>query len=130
MTSYDVLRLEELGIDNCYDLANADFVPLLLKTSYGARELIDWILQAKLCVRFGDAIEELRAIGIRTITDLGGLDDKDFEELSQQTPLTINSLHRAVRGSITDQNIDRLKCAATLLSQYWEGGDTAEDPPS
>ena len=123
MTSYDVFRLEELGIDNCYDLANADYIPVLLKTSYGARELIDWILQAKLCVRFGDAIEELRAIGIRTITDLDGLEDEDFEELSKQTPLTINSLHRAVRGSITDQNIDRLKDAATLLSQYWEGGD-------
>ena len=48
--AHDVLRLEELGIDNCYDLATADFIPILLKTPYSARELIDWILQAKLCV--------------------------------------------------------------------------------
>lgn len=130
MTSYDIFRLEEHGIDNCYDLANADYIPLLLKTSYGARELIDWILQAKLCARFGDAIEELRAIGIRTIADLDGLDDNDFEELSKQTPLTINSLHRAVRGSIRDQNIDRLERAASLLGQYWEGGDKAAKPQS
>jgi hypothetical protein len=41
--SHDVLRLEEIGIDTCYDLATADFVPLLLRTPYSARQLIDWI---------------------------------------------------------------------------------------
>ena len=68
--AHDVLRLEELGIDNCYDLATADFIPVLLKTPYSARELIDWILQAKLCVYFGDSVKELRRLGIRTIIDL------------------------------------------------------------
>jgi hypothetical protein len=57
---YDHMRLEELGIDTCYDLATADFVPLILKTPYGARELLDWILQAKLCVYFGAAVHDLR----------------------------------------------------------------------
>jgi nucleotidyltransferase/DNA polymerase involved in DNA repair len=128
MTSYDVFRLEELGIDTCYDLASADFIPLLLKTSYGARELIDWILQAKLCVRFGDAVEELRSLGIRTITDLDGLDDAQLDELSKQTPLTLNSLYKATGGSVSDQNIDRLKRAADLLSYYWEGDDPTEPP--
>jgi len=28
--SDDIMRLEEVGIDTCYDLATADFVPLLL----------------------------------------------------------------------------------------------------
>ena len=53
--AHDVLRLEELGIDNCYDLATADFIPVLLKTPYSARQLIDWILQAKLCVYLATA---------------------------------------------------------------------------
>ena len=57
--SHDTLRMEELGIDSCYDLATADFVPLLLKTPYSARQLIDWILQAKLCVYFGDTVKDL-----------------------------------------------------------------------
>ena len=127
MTTYDVFRLEELGIDTCYDLANADYIPLLLKTSYGARELIDWILQAKLCVRFGDAVEELRTLGIRTITDLDGLGDKELEDLARQTPLTLHSLHKATHGSVTDQNIERLKRAADLLSHYWEGDDRAQE---
>jgi predicted RecB family nuclease len=45
--NHDRLRLEELGIDTCYDLATADFVPLVLRMPYSALQLIDWILQAK-----------------------------------------------------------------------------------
>jgi hypothetical protein len=122
MTPYDVFRLQELGIDTCYDLANADFVPLLLKTSYGARELIDWLLQAKLCVRFGESVEELRVRGIRTITDLEGLDDDYLEALAKETSLTLPSLKQATQKSVSDQNIERLKRAAELLGHYWEGG--------
>ena len=124
MTAYDIFRLEELGIDTCYDLANADFIPLLLKTSYGSRELIDWLLQAKLCVRFGESIEELRARGIRTITDFDGLDDAYLENLAKETTLTLPSLQKATRASVSDQNIERLKRAAELLGHYWEGDDT------
>ena len=126
MTSYDVFRLEELGIDTCYDLANADFIPLLLKTSYGARELIDWLLQAKLCVRFGDAAEELRARGIRTIADFEGLTDDQLETLAKETTLLLSSLQKATQFTGSDQNIERLKRAAELLSHYWEG-ETQKD---
>lgn len=121
MTNYDIFRLEELGIDTCYDLANTDFIPLLLRTSYGARELIDWILQAKLCVRFGSATEELRARGIRLITDLEGHDENFLQALATETSLTLPSLKHDMETSVSDQNIRRLKRAAELLSHYWEG---------
>jgi len=127
MTSYDAFRLEELGIDTCYDMANTDFIPLLLKTSYGARELIDWILQAKLCVRFGDATNELRERGIRLITDLEGLDDHYLENLATETTLMLPSLKHATHMSVTDTNIKRLKRAAELLGHYWEGDQQGED---
>jgi hypothetical protein len=126
MNQYDIFRLEELGIDTCYDLANADFIPLLLKTSYGARELIDWLLQAKLCVRFGDNIVDLRAHGIRTLADLEGLDDSQLESLSKETSMTFYSLQNATLNTGSDQNSDRLMRAAELLSSYWEG-DKRED---
>ncbi len=126
ITPHDIFRLEELGIDTCFDLSNADFIPLLLKTSYGARELIDWLLQAKLCVRFGDNIEELRTRGIRTIADFEDLDDNYLESLSKETTLTLSSLQKATMNTSSDQNIDRLKRAAELLSHYWEG-DNEED---
>ena len=127
MTNYDIFRLEELGIDTCYDLANTDFIPLLLKTSYGARELIDWILQAKLCVRFGDATDELRERGIRLITDLESLDDNYLEKLANETSLMLPGLNHAIDMSVSDQNINRLKRAAELLGQYWEGDQQEED---
>lgn len=126
MTVYDKFRLEELGIDTCYDLATADFIPLLLKTSYGARELIDWLLQAKLCVRFGDATTELRERGIRTITDFASLDQGYLEALAKETSLMLPALQNATHVSVSDHNIDRLKRAAELLSTYWEGEERAQ----
>jgi hypothetical protein len=127
MSTYDIYRMEELGIDTCYDLANTDFVPLLLKTSYGARELIDWLLQAKLCVRFGDATFELRERGIRTVTDFAGLDDAYLETLAKETSLMLPSLKQATQLSVADSNIDRLKRAAERLGHYWEEDDTETD---
>ena len=124
MTAYDIFRLEELGIDTCYDLSNADFIPLLLKTSYGSRELIDWLLQAKLCVRFGDGIVELRERGIRTVTDFAGLDDDYLETLAKETSLSLPNLKQASQLSVSDSNIDRLKRAAEMLGHYWEGDKT------
>jgi len=127
MSPYDIYRMEELGIDTCYDLANADFVPLLLKTSYGARELIDWLLQAKLCVRFGDGTLELRERGIRTVTDFAGLDDEYLETLAKETSLMLPSLKQATQLSVADSNIDRLKRAAERLGHYWEEDHTKTD---
>jgi hypothetical protein len=127
MTPYDIFRLEELGIDTCFDLANTDFIPLLLKTSYGARELIDWILQAKLCVHFGDATGELRNRGIRTITDLDNIDELHLESLAKETTLMLPRLQQATRISVSDHNIARLRRAAELLGHYWEGVDREAD---
>lgn len=121
MTTYDKDRLEEMGIDSCYDLATADFIPLLLKTPYGSRELINWLLQAKLCVRFGAAVEELRKQGFRTIADLEGVDDAYLEKLSKDTSLNLSSLKRAAHATQSDHNITRLKRAAESLGKYWEG---------
>ncbi len=133
VTSYDIFRLEELGLDTCYDLSRVDFIPLLLKTSYGARELIDWILQAKLCVRFGDSTQELRERGIRTILDFKGMDvDNLLEDLAKETSLTLPGLKNAAKVADSDENIKRLNRAADLLSRYWEGEkiDTQQVTPA
>jgi len=126
MTAYDKDRLAELGIDSVFDLATADFIPLLLKTPYGSRELIDWILQAKLCARFGEAVTELRLQGFRTIVDLENLDDAYLEQLALDTPLTLCGLKRAARATASDHNIERLKQAAEALGRYWEKGGAEE----
>ncbi|PZD73481.1 DNA polymerase IV [Acaryochloris thomasi RCC1774] len=116
--SYDSLRLEELGIDTCYDLATADFVPLILKTPYSARQLVDWILQAKLCACFGEGVKDLRTNGLRTIIDLKALENDDLEELAAETSLTRSALRNAKDAVRADLEIKRLQRIGTLLSQF------------
>jgi hypothetical protein len=120
ITIHDRMRLEEEGIDTCYDLAAADFVPLILKTPYGARELVDWILQAKLCVYFGDAIKELRQHGIRTVIDLGRIDPEEVEVLATETPLTKSALLGTRESIERDEEIKRLSKARDLLGKFWK----------
>jgi hypothetical protein len=117
--THDVLRFEELGIDTCYDLATADFVPLLLKTPYSGRQLIDWILQAKLCVYFGDGVKDLRRFGIRTLVDLDALSAEEIETLPHDTSVTTNVLARAIASVRSSAEIARLREVGVLLGMYW-----------
>ncbi len=120
---HDIMRLEEVGIDTCYDLANADFVPLVLKTPYSARQLIDWILQAKLCVYFGEAVKDLRLHGIRTVIDLSTLDGTKINELANATTATKLALECActsVKKEEESNEIIRLRKAGQLLGRFCE----------
>jgi hypothetical protein len=117
--THDVLRLEELGVDTCYDLATADFIPLLLKTPYSGRQLIDWILQAKLCVYFGDGVKDLRRFGIRTLVDLDALTPEEVETLPHDTSVTSTVLARAIASAHTSPEIARLREVGQLLGMFW-----------
>jgi hypothetical protein len=118
VTVHDRLRLEEEGIDNCYDLATADFVPLVINTPYSARALIDWLLQAKLCIYVPEAIMTLRQQGIRTILDLGPLDDDALKGLAEATAVTKAALERAQKSLTVDCEIDRLRHVGNALSRF------------
>jgi len=126
--THDMLRLEELGIDTCYDLATADFVPLVLKTPYSARQLMDWILQAKLCVYFGDAVKDLRRNGVRTIVDLENLTDQDIETLPSETSVTKHALEWARDAVMKDVEIKRLREVGLLLGTFWPRQDDLPPP--
>ncbi len=106
--NYDVMRLRELGIDSCYDLAVVDFIPLLLKTPYTTRQLADWILQAKLCSYFGSSAEELRKVGIRTIKDVMDLEEEEMDELAKETSLNVNILKRTKNEVTGKKDIEYL----------------------
>ncbi|MEE9170268.1 MAG: hypothetical protein V3U73_10905 [bacterium] len=115
---HDKLRLQEETIDDCYDLASADFVPLMLKTPYSARELVDWILQAKLCVYFGSAVKDLREHSIRTIVDLKDLKNKDLDALAKETSVTKSALLRAKEFITNDKEIDDLRYVGVKLGRF------------
>lgn len=116
---HDVMRLEELGIDSCYDLAATDFVPLLLKTPYSARQLIDWILQAKLCIHFGDSVKDLRRLGIRTMVDLELMSATEIDALPAETSVTAPVLCRARMHVMTSTEIARLRELGQVLGMFW-----------
>jgi hypothetical protein len=116
--AYDKMRLHELGIDSCHDLASADFIPLVLKSSYGAREVTDWILQAKLCIYCGQAVGDLRHQGIRGIVELADLNDEQILDLAKKTSASELSLRRARDLIARDPDIKRLQMVAGKLSEY------------
>ncbi len=115
---YDVMRLQELGINSCYDLAVVDFIPLLLKTPYTTRQLADWILQAKLCTYFGSTVEELRKVGIRTIKDLADLEEKEIDELAKETSLSVNILTRTRNAVKGKQELEYLEQIIWTTSEF------------
>jgi len=63
-------RLAEIGVDNAQNLATASLTKLLIETPYGARQILDWIGQAKLLCYAKENIVGLRQAGIRSVFDL------------------------------------------------------------
>ncbi len=125
---HDQLRMEEVGIDSCYDLANADFVPLLIETPYSARALVDWILQAKLCVYFGADVQCFRQYSIRTILDLKELTPEDVELLVSETALTRSALERARLSIQKNVEIERLLYIGQLIGMFSKNESEEESP--
>ena len=72
INAFHKVRLDEVGVDNAQNLAEANLIELLLKTPFSPTQLIDWIAQAKLYVAVKADIEKLRQVGIRTVFDFTG----------------------------------------------------------
>ena len=93
-------------------------MPLAISTPYSARTLIDWILQAKLCVYAGDAMGDLRAYGIRTIVDLEGMDNKELDTLALETSITRPALDQAMRYLERAPEVPRLRKIGQLMGIF------------
>jgi hypothetical protein len=115
---HDRLRLEECGIDSCHNLATTDFVPLAIGSPYSARTLIDWMLQAKLCIYCGDAMRDLRGYGIRTIVDLEDMTPEQMDELAKETSVTRSSLEQAKLYLLRSPEVIRLRRIGHLLGVF------------
>ena len=100
---YHKERLEEIGIDNAQNLATASLTQLIAETPYDARQLLDWIGQAKLVCYVKDDIHQLRAVGIRSVFDLlkGNKDRIVLRELADAVGLDTPILE-VIHGQIKD----------------------------
>jgi hypothetical protein len=103
-------RLNEVGIDNAQNLAEANLVELLVRTPFKPPVLIDWIGQAKLYVIFKTDIARLRDVGIRTVLDLRllGAVDGHLAKLAQTTHINELRLVSAYQVIQNDPAVGRL----------------------
>lgn len=103
-------RLEEIGIDNAQNLATASLTQLIAETPYDARQLLDWIGQAKLVCYVKDDIHRLRAIGIRSVFDLlkGNKDRIVLRELADAVGIDTPILEVVHGQVINDRGITAL----------------------
>ena len=98
-------RLEEIGIDNAQNLATASLTQLIAETPFDARQLLDWIGQAKLVSYAKEDITRLRAVGIRSVVDLmkGNKSREALRELADATGLNTPILE-VIHGQIMDDS--------------------------
>ncbi len=62
-------RLWEEGIDNAQNLSQAGLMQLMLKTPFEARQILDWMGQAKLICYMKEDIDKAYDVGIRSAFD-------------------------------------------------------------
>ena len=124
-------RLEEIGIDNAQNLATASLTQLLIETPYEARQLLDWIGQAKLLCYAKNDIEKLRSVGIRSIFDLkkGQKSREALMEISESvalhTPL-LQVIHNQIQH---DEGVNALFKFQQRLDSPAFDVDTVEHQP-
>lgn len=103
-------RLEEVGIDNAQNLATASLTKLLIETPYEARQVLDWIGQAKLVCYAKKDIEKLRSVGIRSIFDLkkGNKSRVALREIADSVGITTPLLEVIAEQIESDKGIESL----------------------
>lgn len=128
LNRYHQVRLEEAGIDNAQNLAEANIFELALKTPYNPAQMIDWIAQAKLLVYVKTALPALRQLGIRSAFDLRGIaqDDGRIDQLAAQSGiprLALTSLCASVQADTTLAQLARFHDG---LGARFPAGESAE----
>ena len=115
------IRLNEIGIDNVQNLAQFDFLMLIIKTPFPVRTLLDWVSQAKLLIEFQDQTEELQKVGVRNVLDfvdaLDGHEDR-YEEISQICGIHVLSLKINFDNIKQDQSVTLLQHFRSHLENF------------
>jgi hypothetical protein len=110
ISTFDRIRLSEVGVEDAQNLAEANLIDLLLKTPFAPGMLIDWIAQAKLYVYFKDNVLALRRAGIRNAFDYhraGAIPDR-LNQLAQETGLSELTLRLVHQHIDSDHGVHKL----------------------
>lgn len=104
-------RLQEIGIDNAQNLACYSLIELLKRTPFEAREVLDWMGQAKLLLYVRDNIDAFRAIGIRSAFDFfkGDKSKEAMQTLAQGSGLNPVMVGLVYEQVVNDEGIKALR---------------------
>jgi hypothetical protein len=113
------MRLGEVGIDNAQNLAETDFVDLVLRTPFPPTQILDWIAQAKLFVYFKGDIARLRALGVRSVLDFkaAGGDAERLRRLAEAmaggetSPLALELVWNRVQADQATARLEEIHAA-------------------
>ncbi len=107
---YDRARLDEIGIQDAQNLANANLIELVVRTSLNPNQIIDWIAQAKLYVYFKDDIKQLRKSQIRSMFDMLPATENDqyLQDIASATGLQAVNLRHYTTVLARDPSARRL----------------------
>jgi len=147
---YERTRLSEEGITSVEALAHHDLLDLFFKTRLAAARLIDWVDQAILTMYLGTEAggpgvpsaarlrAGLRAVGIRTATDLVEATGRRGSPPDGTQGRTIDSVATAVAAGVPDCTASALAARLCLIStgidrsewvgriRYWRRSDLVE----
>lgn len=116
ITAFHKVRLAEIGIDNVQNLVKASLVELMLKTPYKPRQLIDWMVQGRLCIQFKTDVNKLREAGVRTILGFKIMGDSNkLDELAKLTNIDRKRLENVYQIIKDSPVLDRLTKAKDCL---------------
>ncbi|MDW3190903.1 MAG: hypothetical protein R8G66_00975 [Cytophagales bacterium] len=112
MNEMHKIRLNEVGVDNVQNLAQFDFLILVIKTPFPIRLLQDWVAQAKLIMEFQDDYKSLQKAGIRTILDFwDACEGKNarIKEIAAVTGVNELSIEVNFQNTIKDRSVALIK---------------------
>lgn len=116
MGSFHKARLSELGIDNVQNLAHASLVEMIIKTPFSPRVVIDWMVQARLCLEFKEEVNSIRMAGVRSIVDFLEIAEADMlEQAAKNSGLDISLLEAVYCANKDEKSIARLREAYNRL---------------
>jgi hypothetical protein len=115
---YDRSRLDELGIQDAQNLASANLIEIVARTSLNPIQVIDWIAQAKLYLYFKGDMAALRKSQIRSMFDmLPAVESETFlQEVAQTTGLSVVNLRHYCMALQRDPGAKRLLAFRERLS--------------
>jgi hypothetical protein len=141
LTIWDQARLFEEGIEDLHGLVTANLVDVILGTRIPVDRLVDWLDQALLYMHIPAESDkrfprdELRALGIRTATDLErawASTDKDAAAVRQQLAEAVAGASRS-GVAVIQMVLASLRATSSFLHvQRFKRHDwlADEDPPA